>query len=251
MCVTASRNDSKSFGPGSNPGGATKLYVICYMKKYCKEEISSVENIPGIYLIRNVVNGKCYIGQSIYLKKRLLKHITLSDRKMHNTPLYEDIQKYGINSFEFDILKVLNTNNFKEAKIQLDAWEKEYIIKYNSYGDSGYNQNFEVDSGIKECKSIEEQNQSDVIKDQESKKLDLLYVYLINGPQECKYITSMDITTLNQALRYHKFKEIDPSDLINAKQDNSIYGLYILASSREELEYKIKKYNNDIIENVK
>ena len=61
----------------------------------------------------------------------------------------------------------------------------------------------------------------------------------------------MDITTLNQALRYHKFKEIDPSDLINAKQDNSIYGLYILASSKEELEYKIKKYNNDIIENVK
>ena len=251
MCVTASRNDSKSFGPGSNPGGATKLYVICYMKKYCKEEILSVENIPGIYLIRNVVNGKCYIGQSIYLKKRLLKHITLSDRKMHNTPLYEDIQKYGINSFEFDILKVLNTNNFKEAKIQLDVWEKEYIIKYNSYGDSGYNQNFEGDSSIQSCKFTEEQNQNDIIKDQESKKLDLLYVYLINGPQECKYITSMDITTLNEALRYHKFKEIDPSDLINAKQYNSIYGLYILASSREELEYKIKKYNNDIIENVK
>ena len=100
-------------------------------------------------------------------------------------------------------------------------------------------------------KSIEEQNQSDVIKDQESKKLDLLYVYLINGPQECKYITSMDITTLNQALRYHKFKEINPSDLINAKQYNSIYGLYILASSKEELEDKIKKYNNEIIENVK
>ena len=120
MCVMASRNDSKSFGPGSNPGGATKLYVICYMKKYCKEEISSVENIPGIYLIRNVVNGKCYIGQSIYLKKRLLKHITLSDRKMHNTPLYEDIQKYGINSFEFDILKVINTNKIKEAKPQLE-----------------------------------------------------------------------------------------------------------------------------------
>ena len=251
MCVTASRNDSKSFGPGSNPGGATKLYVICYMKKYCKEEILSVENIPGIYLIRNVVNGKCYIGQSIYLKKRLLKHITLSDRKMHNTPLYEDIQKYGINSFEFDILKVLNTNNFKEAKIQLDVWEKEYIIKYNSYGDFGYNQNFEGDSSIQSCKFTEEQNQNDIIKDQESKKLDLLYVYLINGPQECKYITSMDITTLNEALRYHKFKEIDPSDLINAKQDNSIYGLYILASSKEELEYKIKKYNNDIIENVK
>ena len=251
MCVTASRNDSKSFGPGSNPGGATKLYVICYMKKYCKEEILSVENIPGIYLIRNVVNGKCYIGQSIYLKKRLLKHIALSDRKMHNTPLYEDIQKYGINSFEFDILKTLNTNNFKEAKIQLDAWEKEYIIKYNSYGDSGYNQNFEGDSSIQSCKFTEEQNQNDIIKDQESKKLDLLYVYLINGPQECKYITSMDITTLNEALRYHNFKEIDPSDLINAKQYNSIYGLYILASSKEELEDKIKKYNNDIIENGK
>ena len=221
------------------------------MKKYCKEEILSVEDIPGIYLIRNVVNEKCYIGQSIYLKKRLLKHITLSDRKMYNTPLYEDIQKYGINSFEFDILKVLNTNNFKEAKLQLDASEKEYIIKYNYYGDYGYHKNFEGDPSIQSCKFIEEQNQNNIIKDQESKKLDLLYVYLINGPQECKYITSMDITTLNQGLRYHNFKEIDPSDLMNAKQYNSIYGLYILASSREELEDKIKKYNNDIIENVK
>lgn len=37
-------------------------------------EYRELENIPGIYLIRNLINNKCYIGQSIRLKKRLQDH---------------------------------------------------------------------------------------------------------------------------------------------------------------------------------
>lgn len=215
------------------------------MKKYCKDEIVKVENIPGIYIIRNTINGKCYIGQSIYLKKRLLKHITLADRKMYNTPLYNSIQKYGIDSFEFDILETLNTNNFKEAKTQLDIWEKDYIMKYNSYGDTGYNQTFGGDVGIIGYKFTEEQkkHQSEVRQEHESEKLDMLYVYVINGPKECKYITACNLIGLNRILRYHNWKEIDPKYLRDAKKNGSTYGMYIIASSKKDLENKISDFN--------
>jgi len=214
------------------------------MKKYCKEEISLIENIPGIYLIKNTINEKCYIGQSIYLKKRLLKHITLSDRKMYDTPLYKAIQKYGIEVFEFDILETLNTSDYKLAKTQLDIWEKEYIKKYNSYGDSGYNQTVGGDPGILGYKFTEDQkqHQSDARKNFESNKIDLIYLYLIEGTNDCKYITAGNITILNNILSSKGLKTIDPRYLRDAKNYISIYDLYIIATSKDELEIKISKF---------
>jgi len=35
------------------------------------KDFKEAENIPGIYLIKNLVNNKCYIGQSIRLRTRL------------------------------------------------------------------------------------------------------------------------------------------------------------------------------------
>lgn len=39
-----------------------------------KDVKSSEWNYSGIYKITNIVNGKCYIGQSINIKQRLIKH---------------------------------------------------------------------------------------------------------------------------------------------------------------------------------
>jgi group I intron endonuclease len=84
----------------------------------------------GIYKIENLVNGHCYIGQSIDIELRWRRHKEAV--KKVDYPLYLAIRKYGIKNFSFKIVQECSVNELDEREI--------YWIKYyNSYYD-GYNQ---------------------------------------------------------------------------------------------------------------
>jgi group I intron endonuclease len=84
----------------------------------------------GIYKIENLINGKCYIGQSINIELRWKRHKEVV--KNCDYPLYLAIRKYGIENFSFDIVQECEPSKLDELEI--------YWIKYyNSYYD-GYNQ---------------------------------------------------------------------------------------------------------------
>lgn len=55
----------------------------------------------GIYEIRNLVNGKVYIGQSINVEKRIEAH----KKRESNQHLLNAFKKYGLDNFSFSILK--------------------------------------------------------------------------------------------------------------------------------------------------
>lgn len=88
--------------------------------------------ISGIYKIVNKLNNKTYIGQSKDCYNRWTQHKT--KYKFQNTPLYEDMRKYGIQNFYFKIIE-------KIPECLLNAREKEYIEKYNTLIPNGYNIN--------------------------------------------------------------------------------------------------------------
>lgn len=114
-----------------------------------KEDCFNAPKCAGIYLIRNKINGKCYIGQSIKLRKRLLDHFNhyLSNR-YSNILLYKAFKKYGIENFELIILhKFIEALSYR-TKSKLDELEKKYIKQYNSYGESGYNATIGGDYGV-------------------------------------------------------------------------------------------------------
>lgn len=89
-----------------------------------------------IYGIRNKVNGKIYIGKSINFKQRKAQHkyYLCKDKisKKHcNRYLYNAVQKYGWDNFEFVILE--ECENLKEREL---AW----MDKLNSCNkEHGYN----------------------------------------------------------------------------------------------------------------
>ena len=86
----------------------------------------------GIYKIENIINGKCYIGQSEDLENRIKEHkYLMSKLKENNKKLNNDIAKYGIDNFEIHIVEFCKVE-------ELDEKEKKYIELYNSI-ENGYN----------------------------------------------------------------------------------------------------------------
>lgn len=60
----------------------------------------------GIYYIRNIINNHIYIGSSIMLSKRYAEHrLKLKTNKHYCTILQNAVNKYGIDNFEFVVIK--------------------------------------------------------------------------------------------------------------------------------------------------
>ena len=84
-----------------------------------------------IYIFKNQINGKMYIGQSVNPTMRYKAHIWAATRK-ENGALYKAINKYGINNFMYGIA----VDNIQQSK--LDVYEIAFIASYNTYN-NGYN----------------------------------------------------------------------------------------------------------------
>lgn len=59
----------------------------------------------GIYKITHKASGKCYVGSSIDVYKRMASHKSnLTRGKHHNTALLQDYSEYGERAFTFEVL---------------------------------------------------------------------------------------------------------------------------------------------------
>ena len=86
-----------------------------------------MENNIGIYIIKNNIDDRVYIGSSINLKKRFYAHInSLRNKNHHNTKLQNFVNKYGLNVLLFEII----CNCSKHELIKLEQF---YIDKFNAY----------------------------------------------------------------------------------------------------------------------
>lgn len=119
------------------------------MKKIMKNgKINGLLNVYGIiYMVKNKVNGKCYIGQTV--KKngfndrygvgngRTMIESFYKARKQNNDSsdvVLEDIKKYGLDSFEIN-----ECIDYAFSKAELDIKEKTYISIYQSMINNSYN----------------------------------------------------------------------------------------------------------------
>ena len=95
-----------------------------------------MNKIRAVYKITNTITGDFYIGSSKNVKRRWESHKWPSRWKQYpNNPMYQDMQKYGIDKFVFEILAEVEVEKLKEA-------EQEFIEKlqptYNSNRANGW-----------------------------------------------------------------------------------------------------------------
>lgn len=88
----------------------------------------------SIYIIRNTVNDKVYIGQTCQsVKERFCQHLKPSTSKQRGSyKIYNAMKKYGRDKFYVETLET----GISESEI--DQKEIEYIEKFNSF-ENGYN----------------------------------------------------------------------------------------------------------------
>lgn len=98
-------------------------------------------NSPGIYKITNKVNGKFYIGQSSNIASRFQVHKSLLSRgKSHNPHLQSSWNKYGKDSFLFEVLCLVDTNNLDlYEQILVDGLHPHYNIRKECKSNRGMN----------------------------------------------------------------------------------------------------------------
>lgn len=76
--------------------------------------------ISGIYKITNAITKDFYIGSSNDIKRRWVEHKKPSRwNKYSNNPMYQDMQKYGLDKFEFEILAEVEVDKLKEKRTRI------------------------------------------------------------------------------------------------------------------------------------
>lgn len=94
-----------------------------------------MESIPkksGIYQIRNLVNGKIYVGSSINLRKRMKDHFRdLRNNRHANQHLQKAYNKYGLDKFIFEVLEYVEKDMLLERE--------QYYIDTLNVVKEGYN----------------------------------------------------------------------------------------------------------------
>lgn len=103
------------------------------MKLYRKRD----NNKTGIYLIKNLINNKVYIGKAINIYSRIRQHINLLNKKSldENRHLINSWFKYGRDNFQYIVLEYLekDENLLKERELY-------WMNYYESINrDKGYN----------------------------------------------------------------------------------------------------------------
>jgi len=108
------------------------------------------EEISGVYIIKNKVNGKFYIGSSIEINDRFYDHKrTLKYGNHHSIKLQRAYSKYGKENFSFEILEEMNFekpyDKFAVSKV-LECREQYFLNtllfaneKNNKFDKLGYN----------------------------------------------------------------------------------------------------------------
>ena len=116
-----------------HPDIINKLVWAEYVRPYIEQTFKRVgiEDKPGIYKITNIENGKCYIGKSTNIKKRLVDHFkssigitTIADQAVHH-----EIWKTGFWNWAIEPIIYCDKDKLSEL-------EKYYIdfFKSNEFG---------------------------------------------------------------------------------------------------------------------
>ena len=108
-----------------------------------------MEKISGIYKITNTITGDFYIGSSKDIKRRCAEHKKPSTwKRFPNNQLYKDMQKYGLDKFDFQVIAEVEEIFLKEK-------EQKFIETLKPTYNSNNAKGLDIERRKKYCKEYE------------------------------------------------------------------------------------------------
>jgi len=94
-----------------------------------------------VYLARNRLNGKVYVGKTKRTLAQRIKEHARDASKGDNLLFHRAIRKHGLGAFEWKAIVELSGENASETDTDetLDMYERKMIALYKSFGPAGYN----------------------------------------------------------------------------------------------------------------
>ncbi|MBU2491097.1 MAG: GIY-YIG nuclease family protein [Bacteroidetes bacterium] len=111
-------------------------------KKALKKQYKQTLPVMGVYIIKNNINGKIFLGSSLNLKgKENSFRFQLKSGTHMNSQLQNDYNIYGDSSFIFEIIDTLEPKDdpFYNYKDDLKVFEEMWIEKLSPFDEKGYN----------------------------------------------------------------------------------------------------------------
>jgi hypothetical protein len=112
-------------------------------KKRLKREYKLNPPPMGVFVIRNMINDKVFVGVSRDLPGIINRHrFQLKMGNHRNARLQADWKEFGDESFAFEILEQLNPSDVPhfDYREELALLEKLWLAKLQPFGDRGYNE---------------------------------------------------------------------------------------------------------------
>lgn len=209
-------------------------------------EFRKYNNVAGIYMFRNKINDKKYIGQSVNLYKRLRDHLSRIKRGESNKVLYRAIYKYGLENFEITILSTFRPHD--QLRQNLNLAEKIYIQFFDTYK-NGYNSTLGGD-GSTNCKWTKERkdhfqeyfkNNPDARRGKNNPRSKRVYLYNFKE-QYCTQYDSCAEAARDLNIDQNRINEC-------ARNKRKRAGFFVCAYSKEELEQKSYEFDEWFVEN--
>lgn len=193
-------------------------------------EAKKCVNISGIYLFRNKINGKCYVGQSIKIRKRFLQHMQ-KFKEDFQYPLYKALNKYGLENFEFEILETFEKLDLETLRETLNNREIYWIEYYKSYN-NGYNQTLggEATSGWKPTEETKKKISESLMGNENQEK------------KPCKFINKdtlewIEFKSESEAAKYFNTSRSNIVNRILLSYKTPLNGIYL---SEEQYNYYVE-----------
>lgn len=107
-----------------------------------KREYKETRRAAGVYMIKNTVTGKIFIGSSVNVAGRINRHKAEFFFGSEGIPgLLADWNEYGGENFTFEVLEVLDGEYESDAALKEDLHllERLWLEKCDPFGNKGYN----------------------------------------------------------------------------------------------------------------
>lgn len=188
----------------------------------------------GIYIIRNQINQKCYIGSTYQFSQRKSKHFKqLRENRHHSKYLQNAFNKYGEENFDFEILFTCPPDDL----IRIEQYHiNNYKPEYNMASIAGSNRGvkFSDESRARMSKAFTGRKQSREVIELRAKNNSKSVLQIC--PET--FVIIKEYTSLKDAKNEHGLSTGDISSVLN---NRSFYG------GKFTWEYA-DKYDKDVIE---